>query len=339
MCDENSLYDINLESPPQESCKQTQKLTCYASEDDDSDTSPWLPSRSPPLGFRGISQYHSPHGRQDSSCLLLKDLGLSPSLFTCPGQHLSLPQFQDGTECLSSAVLFEDVYLSSQDIDSTSSRYLEDPDQMVPDIFSASSDLLQSAFSLDHCYLSTKCTTTEDCCSISGVKTSVSACSKYPLKEEVDNEKDHVVSSVDDESSGSTWTPSSREKLPTPSSSKKVRRPKHIFQHLKRLQKQHCPFHLKKKCVNGFIMFCRLNRKQYICDHPGTASTAATQALANLWRVMSKQERRPYRIKARQFNKLHNRIVKLEGSSSEDEEANTLKPLSLLLAEKSLFFL
>lgn len=25
-----------------------------------------------------------------------------------------------------------------------------------------------------------------------------------------------------------------------------------------------CPGQVKKKCVNGFIMFCRMNRKQYI---------------------------------------------------------------------------
>lgn len=25
-----------------------------------------------------------------------------------------------------------------------------------------------------------------------------------------------------------------------------------------------CPTQMKKKCVNGFIMFCRMNRKQYI---------------------------------------------------------------------------
>ncbi|XP_028920795.2 meiosis initiator protein-like [Ornithorhynchus anatinus] len=68
-----------------------------------------------------------------------------------------------------------------------------------------------------------------------------------------------------------------------------------------------CPFLLKKKCVNGFIMFCRLNRKQYI------------------------------RSKARRFSRLHNRIVRSDNSSS-DEELPPQKPFYLLLAEKAHCF-
>ncbi|CAH2314746.1 Hypothetical predicted protein [Pelobates cultripes] len=71
---------------------------------------------------------------------------------------------------------------------------------------------------------------------------------------------------------------------------------------------------LRKKCVNGFIMFCQLNRKLYLSAHPGTASTEATKELAELWREMSALERRPYCIRAYQFSVLHDRLVK-KGSS------------------------
>ncbi|MGH0119212.1 UNVERIFIED_CONTAM: hypothetical protein FKN15_013307 [Acipenser sinensis] len=52
--------------------------------------------------------------------------------------------------------------------------------------------------------------------------------------------------------------------------------------------------HLKKKCVNGFIMYCRLNRKSYLRSHPGIPSTVVTKKLAVQWHNMSKQERRGY---------------------------------------------
>ncbi|NXV53240.1 BHMG1 protein, partial [Uria aalge] len=54
------------------------------------------------------------------------------------------------------------------------------------------------------------------------------------------------------------------------------------------------PRHPKKKCVNGFIMFCCLNRKVYMSAHPGLASTVVTRELAQLWRSLSPAERRPY---------------------------------------------
>ncbi|XP_028920805.1 meiosis initiator protein [Ornithorhynchus anatinus] len=98
-----------------------------------------------------------------------------------------------------------------------------------------------------------------------------------------------------------------------------------------------CPFLLKKKCVNGFIMFCRLNRKQYIRTRPGIASTTATKELAHLWRLMTQQEQKPYRSKARRFSRLHNRIVRSDNSSS-DEELPPQKPFYLLLAEKAHCF-
>ncbi|XP_056586230.1 uncharacterized protein LOC130407433 isoform X2 [Triplophysa dalaica] len=67
----------------------------------------------------------------------------------------------------------------------------------------------------------------------------------------------------------------------------------------------------KKKCVNGFIMFCRMNRKVYLRSHPGTPSTTVTKELANLWHVMPKQEKRLYCLKAWKFSCQNNRNVRV----------------------------
>ncbi|KAM4019701.1 meiosis initiator protein isoform 2-T2 [Anomaloglossus baeobatrachus] len=92
---------------------------------------------------------------------------------------------------------------------------------------------------------------------------------------------------------------------------------------------------IRKKCVNGFIMFCRLNRRPYLSAHPGKASTAATKDLAELWRLMSARERRPYCIKALQFSLLHDRLVKGGSSRLSHENVSPPKPVSVLLAEKA----
>ncbi|XP_066560170.1 meiosis initiator protein isoform X2 [Amia ocellicauda] len=76
-----------------------------------------------------------------------------------------------------------------------------------------------------------------------------------------------------------TWTPTQRG----PARGSRGRR-------RQRATKGHLPS-LKKKCVNGFIMFCRLNRKTYLHSHPGTPSTVVTKELARLWHIMPKQER------------------------------------------------
>ncbi|XP_013929079.1 PREDICTED: basic helix-loop-helix and HMG box domain-containing protein 1-like [Thamnophis sirtalis] len=65
------------------------------------------------------------------------------------------------------------------------------------------------------------------------------------------------------------------------------------------------------------------------------ASTAATRELAQLWRMMTKQERKPYCMKARRFSRLNNRIVR-DDFSSGDEEPEPPKPFHLLLAEKCI---
>ncbi|KAB5549044.1 hypothetical protein PHYPO_G00062730 [Pangasianodon hypophthalmus] len=95
----------------------------------------------------------------------------------------------------------------------------------------------------------------------------------------------------------------------------------------------------KKKCVNGFIMFCRMNRRLYLRTHPGLPSTVVTKELANLWHIMPKQERRVYCLKARQFSREHNRNVRSEGQEAEEEEEDCIpSPLHMLLAHRDLWF-
>uniref|UniRef100_A0A4W5LRC2 HMG box domain-containing protein n=1 Tax=Hucho hucho TaxID=62062 RepID=A0A4W5LRC2_9TELE len=89
----------------------------------------------------------------------------------------------------------------------------------------------------------------------------------------------------------------------------------------------------KKKCVNGFIMFCRINRKTYLCTHPGTPSTVVTKELASLWHVMPKQESRVYCLKAHHFNV---RCELVEGEGDWEEEDCVPSPLHMLLAQRDL---
>lgn len=72
------------------------------------------------------------------------------------------------------------------------------------------------------------------------------------------------LKSASDEDGDYTWTPT-RRVSPLPSARRKGRsggadrRPVKL-----KNKKASCPTQPKKKCVNGFIMFCRMNRKQYI---------------------------------------------------------------------------
>ncbi|XP_065715555.2 meiosis initiator protein isoform X1 [Patagioenas fasciata] len=98
------------------------------------------------------------------------------------------------------------------------------------------------------------------------------------------------------------------------------------------------PPRAKKKCVNGFIMFCRINRKPYISAHPGVASTAATRELAQLWRSLRPDQRRPYCARARRFSRLHDRVLRPDSGDNDgdndgdkDSDTDPPAPLQLLL--------
>ncbi|KAK7143451.1 hypothetical protein R3I93_014571 [Phoxinus phoxinus] len=94
----------------------------------------------------------------------------------------------------------------------------------------------------------------------------------------------------------------------------------------------------KKKCVNGFIMFCRMNRKLYIRSYPGIPSTTVTKELANLWHILPKRERRLYCLKAWSFSRQQNRNVRDQEHETEMKaERSVPSPLHMLLAYREVY--
>ncbi|XP_074872468.1 meiosis initiator protein [Carettochelys insculpta] len=296
--------------------------SCGEEEEDGPDAGPWLSTQSPVCSSHGSSLLCSPKsGGPVGACWASQDLGLSPSLFSSPGRLLPRHVLQGEPEELSQG-LFEEVRLSPLSACSSDSL--------------AGTLLRKSAFSMDHCYLSYSEASKTDSSPSSGVTELVIEWSGQQLLQEGSSPGPARSISSGDETSDSTWMPYKRGK-PTPAASRR-RKQGEGGRQPEASGKSRSPLQVKKKCVNGFIMFCRLNRKQYIRACPGMASTAATRELAQLWRTMTKQERRPYCVKARRFSRLNNRIVKQDFSSGgeEEEETEAPKPFHLLLAEKSL---
>nr|KAF6281836.1 basic helix-loop-helix and HMG-box containing 1 [Pipistrellus kuhlii] len=298
-----------------------------SSEEMDKDApDPWLPA-------------WTPEGSPDGSPLALgppqidnwsatgqpsEILGLSPSLFSSPGKLLTEQFLEDGSDYLTQA-LFEEVFLDP--VSSPSACGLDVPLEKgtpaeLPEDLCDSHSLCLSSASLGHLSLS------ED--SSEGLVTDMDT---ELVWRQQDNPAD--PKSASDEDGDRTWTPTRRASA-LPAARRKGRRARADGRPVKlKNKKAPCSTQPKKKCVNGFIMFCRMNRKQYIRACPGTASTTATKQLAQLWREMTEQERRPYSIKARRFSRQHNRIVKQESSSSEDEDWGVPKPFYQLLADRA----
>ncbi|XP_018919230.1 meiosis initiator protein-like [Cyprinus carpio] len=94
----------------------------------------------------------------------------------------------------------------------------------------------------------------------------------------------------------------------------------------------------KKKCVNGFIMFCRMNRKLYIRSYPDIPSTTVTKELASLWHILPKRERRLYCLKAWSFSCQQNRNVRDQKNEAEMKaERSVPSPLHMLLAYRDKY--
>ncbi|XP_062341539.1 uncharacterized protein LOC134039595 isoform X2 [Osmerus eperlanus] len=172
-------------------------------------------------------------------------------------------------------------------------------------------------------------------------KTSHTRVSIRPRHDPIDSveEEEAVVppevwlsSQSEGEEGDATWTP--KLQGPTKKTSKGRRRRRRAKAATRGTQR--APPNLKKKCVNGFIMFCRVNRKTYLRSHPGTPSTVVTKELASLWHMMPKQEKRVYCLKARTFSRQQNRNVRIEGMEEEEEEDCVPSPLHMLLAHRDL---
>uniref|UniRef100_A0A286Y3Z4 Meiosis initiator n=1 Tax=Cavia porcellus TaxID=10141 RepID=A0A286Y3Z4_CAVPO len=242
-------------------------------------------------------------------------LGLSPSLFSSPSRLLPEQILEDDTMFLTQG--------EPPGPGHTLNPFTSHGDHVPPDFYS----MRQSSVSLDHCYLSMS----------DNSKALSSPGSDADTASLVDQQEDAQGSqSSNEEDDDYTWSPTQRASTLSAAGrkSKKGHRASKAPVKPKESKKAPCPAPVKKKCVNGFIMFCRMNRKPYIRACPGTASTAATKELAQLWRMMTQKERKPYCIKARRFSRQHNRIVKQDSSDSEDEEWETPKPFYQLLAEK-----
>ncbi|XP_053330043.1 meiosis initiator protein [Spea bombifrons] len=280
---------------PGEAGRQTLVPYMSPSSSDNGDTGPWLRSISlSPSILRSSGLPCSPHAPSTPSM----HLGLSPSLFSSPSEHLLHSE--------SSQVLFEEVHLSS-----CSSSDLQD-------------SCLPAAFTLDHSYQT------------QSESNPASRCLKH-TRDGMDRGGDVVRRAQQSQQRRAEERCEARRQLlkkepcarPSEEAGKTGKRHKRRSRGFSRLQ------HLRKKCVNGFIMFCRVNRKPYLSAHPGTASTTATKELAELWREMSAQERQPYRVKALQFSLLHDRLVKKRSSCAPQADLSPLKPLSVLLAGKT----
>ncbi|XP_036158748.1 basic helix-loop-helix and HMG box domain-containing protein 1, partial [Myotis myotis] len=319
------------------------------------DTDPWLPAWTPEGSPHGSPLALEPPHIDNWSVMGQPSeiLGLSPSLFSSPGKLLSEQVLEDGSEYLTQA-LFEEVFLDP--VSSPSACVLEVPPKKesselghegapvsahipsqdtppeAPEDLSDSHSLCLSSVSLGHLSLSED-SQASSIPSSEGMDTDMDTELVWTQQEAQANPEDLKFSS--DEDGDYTWTPTRRAST-LPSARRKSRRgqadggPMTLTN-----KKDSCPTQPKKKCVNGFIMFCRMNRKQYIRACPGTASTTATKQLAQLWREMTEQERRPYSIKARRFSRQHNRNVKQESSSSEDEDWGIPKPFYQLLADRA----
>ncbi|XP_050948613.1 meiosis initiator protein-like [Labeo rohita] len=94
----------------------------------------------------------------------------------------------------------------------------------------------------------------------------------------------------------------------------------------------------KKKCVNGFIMFCRINRKLYVRSYPGIPSTTVTKELAKLWHILPKRERRLYCLKAWSYSCQQNRNVRAQVHEAEMTAGRSMpSPLHMLLAYRDKY--
>uniref|UniRef100_A0A8C6B2N4 Meiosis initiator n=1 Tax=Monodon monoceros TaxID=40151 RepID=A0A8C6B2N4_MONMO len=301
------------------SCRQKLVLCDYSEEVDKEspDADPWLPAWTPKgsahgsplaLGPPQIDKWNATGHRSEI-------LGLSPSLFSSPGKLQPDQILEDGTK-----------YLTQDPASSPSACTLEGLQKKVGVYLPDSHSWCQSLVSLDHCYLSL-CENSKVLCSPSSEDTDTDS---VWSQQEANLES---LQSSSDEDENYMWTPTQRASA-LPAAGRKGRVVRGLVKP-KESKQTPCPTQMKKKCVNGFIMFCRMNRKQYIRACPGTASTTATKELAHLWRTMTLKERRPYCTKARRFSRRHNRIVKKVSSSSEDEDWETPKPFYQLLAEKA----
>ncbi|XP_048185948.1 meiosis initiator protein [Perognathus longimembris pacificus] len=266
------------------------------------------------------------------------NLALSPLFFSSPSKVLPQPILQDDTFYLTEGLL-EDAFLQLESLPSPCSPMVplgKDGPSWAPQELPGSSGQNRPFLPVDKCYVSLSDSSETSSGSTSeDTDTATDTESMWEQEEDLQADPEGVQSSSNEDDC--SWTPTRQAMNPAwGRRTAKKNRAHRVPGKPKESKKASCPAQAKKKCVNGFIMFCRMNRKQYIRACPGTASTAATKELAQLWRMMSLRERRPYCAKARRFSRQHNRVVKQENStSSEDEDWELPKPFCQLLAQRA----
>lgn len=141
----------------------------------------------------------------------------------------------------------------------------------------------QSSVSLDHCYLSlsenvkvlSNCDSSSESTDTESLwrQEEVRGVATYPRRTGVfslaqlsvlQQANPEGLQASSDEDRDYTWTPTGRSSG-LPVASKKIKKVQASQGPVKpKDSRKACPGQVKKKCINGFIMFCRMNRKQYI---------------------------------------------------------------------------
>ncbi|XP_031239977.1 basic helix-loop-helix and HMG box domain-containing protein 1 [Mastomys coucha] len=292
-------------------CVRQKLFLCSSSEADKEapDTDPWLPvwtSEDSPNGSPlalGSSQINTWHVTN----YLDEILGVSSSLFSSPSKILPDHVLEDGTYFLTEGLLESSPAACEVEGPQEEEVFCEGP--TGPPNF-------QSSVSLDHCYLSldenvkvlSNCGSSSEATDTESMweQEEVRGVATYPRRTGVfslaqlsvlQQANPEGLQTSSDEDRDYTWTPTQRSPG-LPVASKKIKKQASQGPVKPKDSRKACPDQVKKKCVNGFIMFCRMNRKQYIRACPGTASTAATKDLAQLWRGMTLEEKKPLAEKA-----------------------------------------
>ncbi|KAL6085896.1 hypothetical protein STEG23_010897 [Scotinomys teguina] len=256
--------DIEAQSRAQSPYFLTRAQPCLSEADKEApDTDPWLPAwtsedspNGSPMALES-SRTSTWHVTNPSETLVL-----SSSLFNSPSKILPAHVLEDSTYCLTEGLMESSDAVCE----------LEDPQETdIPSEDSTGPPNFESSVSLDHCYLplNENIQVLSSCSS-----SSESTDTESPWGQEQANHEGLQISS--DEDRDHTWTPTqwfsgllvANKKTKKPKESRKARHGQ-----------------TRKKCVNGFIMFCRMNRKLYIrwslswdcihSCHQGAGSTVA----------------------------------------------------------------
>ncbi|GAB1291638.1 Meiosis initiator protein [Apodemus speciosus] len=293
-------------------CVRQKLFLCSSSEADKEapDTDPWLPvwtsEDSPngsPLALES-SQINTWHVAN----YLNEILGVSSSLFSSPSKILPDHVLEDGTYFLNEGLL------------ESSSAACEVEGPQEKEVFSegpTGPPNFQSSVSLDHCYLSLN----ENVKVLSNCGSSSESTDTESLWGQEEQANPEGLQTSSDEDRDYTWTPT-RRSSGLPAAGKKIKK-------VQASQGPVKPKDSRKACPGQ--QYIRLSWNRIHSCHQGSGSTVARDDSGGKETILAPD----HNTKARRFSRQHNRIVKQESSSSEDDDGETPKPFYQLLAEKA----